>query len=154
MEDLAKILKELKNGHAEINSEILTNFLGPGIIQLILYPLSNEAKSASRYGNISPSSRTVEVRWMMRRACAWSCADSFGLDARARTMVGMSVIVIIAGFFVFAADAATFPQSVDCQSMPQSSYKFCDPKLTPEERATDLVRWDSCATVQDCRRTQ
>lgn len=29
--------------------------------------------------------------------------------------------------------------SVDCQSKPQSSYPFCNPKLSPEERATDLV---------------
>ena len=29
--------------------------------------------------------------------------------------------------------------SVDCQSAPQSSYKFCDPRLSPEVRATDLV---------------
>ena len=29
--------------------------------------------------------------------------------------------------------------SVDCQSEPQAGYPFCNPKLTPEERATDLV---------------
>ena len=29
--------------------------------------------------------------------------------------------------------------SVDCQSQPQASYPFCNPKLSPEKRATDLV---------------
>ena len=29
--------------------------------------------------------------------------------------------------------------SVDCQSQPQASYPFCDPKLSPQDRATDLV---------------
>ena len=29
--------------------------------------------------------------------------------------------------------------SVDCQSPPQSGYPFCDPSLSPEQRATDLV---------------
>ncbi len=36
--------------------------------------------------------------------------------------------------------------SVDCQSAPQSAYPFCDPALTPQERATDLV---SRLTVQE-----
>jgi len=35
---------------------------------------------------------------------------------------------------------AAFPvPSVDCQSQPQASYPFCDPKLSPQDRATDLV---------------
>lgn len=29
--------------------------------------------------------------------------------------------------------------SVDCQNQPQSSYPFCNPKLNPEDRASDLV---------------
>ena len=29
--------------------------------------------------------------------------------------------------------------SVDCQSPPQSSYAFCNPKLSPEDRTSDLV---------------
>lgn len=29
--------------------------------------------------------------------------------------------------------------SVDCQSQPQSSYAFCNPDLSPQDRATDLV---------------
>lgn len=31
------------------------------------------------------------------------------------------------------------PSSVDCTGSPQSSYPFCDPKLPPEDRASDLV---------------
>ena len=29
--------------------------------------------------------------------------------------------------------------SVDCQSQPQTSYPFCDPLLSPQDRATDLI---------------
>ena len=55
------------------------------------------------------------------------------------TVMKLTVIVLllVGGC---GADAVKFPRSVDCQSMPQSAYKFCDPTLTVEERTSDLVR--------------
>ena len=42
--------------------------------------------------------------------------------------------------FVLPCALEAFPTpSVDCESLPQASYPFCDPNLSPEERATDLV---------------
>ena len=40
--------------------------------------------------------------------------------------------------FITYSHSATTP-SVDCQSKPQSSYPFCDPTKSPEDRASDLV---------------
>ena len=48
----------------------------------------------------------------------------------------MGVVVVL----LLLLALAEFPvPSVDCQSRPQSNYLFCNPKLSPEERATDLV---------------
>ena len=50
------------------------------------------------------------------------------------------MFVILLGVGLFPLALAKFPvPSVDCQSPPQSSYPFCNPKLSPEARATDLV---------------
>ena len=44
------------------------------------------------------------------------------------------------GALLLPVSHAAFPvPSVDCQSQPQASYPFCDPKLSPQDRATDLV---------------
>ena len=50
------------------------------------------------------------------------------------------MFVRLLGVCLFPLALAKFPvPSVDCQSPPQSSYPFCNPKLSPEARATDLV---------------
>ena len=47
-------------------------------------------------------------------------------------------IVFVVLLLPFALGAFPVP-SVDCQSQPQASYPFCNPKLRPEDRAGDLV---------------
>ena len=49
-------------------------------------------------------------------------------------------VVVVPLLLLLPLALAEFPvPSVDCQSRPQSSYPFCNPKRSPEERATDLV---------------
>ena len=56
------------------------------------------------------------------------------------TMFYYYSVVLFLGASLIAQAIARFPiPSVDCQSLPQASYPFCDPKLNPEARATDLV---------------
>jgi beta-glucosidase len=56
------------------------------------------------------------------------------------TMFFYYSVVLFLGASLIAQAIARFPiPSVDCQSLPQASYPFCDPKLNPEARATDLV---------------
>ena len=48
--------------------------------------------------------------------------------------------VVFLGVLLLPLALTKFPvPSVDCQSQPQSNYPFCNPKLSPEDRATDLV---------------
>ena len=48
--------------------------------------------------------------------------------------------MVMACLVLLPLASATFPvPSVDCQSPPQASLPFCNPKLTPQDRATDLV---------------
>lgn len=53
--------------------------------------------------------------------------------------LSFAVLLVVVLLIGSSVDADKFPQSVDCQSMPQSGYKFCDPSLTVEERTSDLV---------------
>ena len=51
-----------------------------------------------------------------------------------------SPFVFICAVLLLPFALAAFPvPSVDCQSQPQASYPFCNPKLSAEGRATDLV---------------
>ena len=50
------------------------------------------------------------------------------------------LILFFLGAFLLTFSHAAFPvPSVDCKSQPQASYPFCNPKLSPQDRATDLV---------------
>ena len=50
------------------------------------------------------------------------------------------LILFFLGAFLLPFSHAAFPvPSVDCKSQPQASYPFCNPKLSPQDRATDLV---------------
>ena len=52
----------------------------------------------------------------------------------------MAVVVIGLLFLPFGIISAAFPvPSVDCQSQPQANLPFCNPNLSPQDRATDLV---------------
>ena len=46
--------------------------------------------------------------------------------------------LLLFAFCFIQAHGSSVP-SVDCQSSPQSSYPYCDPHKTPQERASDLV---------------
>ena len=50
------------------------------------------------------------------------------------------IVVGFLGVCLVPCSDAVFPvPSVDCQSQPQAQYPFCNPKLSPDDRASDLV---------------
>ena len=56
------------------------------------------------------------------------------------TKIMKVLILFFLGAFLLTFSHAAFPvPSVDCKSQPQASYPFCNPKLSPQDRATDLV---------------
>ena len=48
-------------------------------------------------------------------------------------------LACLAACLISVACAAFPVPSVDCRSEPQAGYPFCDPKLSPQDRATDLI---------------
>ena len=55
-------------------------------------------------------------------------------------MLFLHVVLLVSAYEAAYGGSIGEHPSVDCKSKPQSSYPFCDTKLSAEERATDLVK--------------
>ena len=63
----------------------------------------------------------------------------FGVEQFTVPMERLVYVACLAAFLISVAYAAFPVPSVDCESEPQAGYPFCDPKLSPQDRATDLI---------------
>ena len=52
-------------------------------------------------------------------------------------MANLIYFLAVLSFFTPVIRSST--RSVDCDSLPQANYPFCNTSLSPEDRATDLV---------------